>query len=48
MNVNIQTVHFDADPKLKSYIEKETFKVISGSMTGLRKSRCVPLNFDSS
>ena len=27
MNVNIQTVHFDADSKLKSYIEKKLSKL---------------------
>ncbi|CAN5181367.1 hypothetical protein BH11BAC5_BH11BAC5_48240 [soil metagenome] len=27
MNVNIQTVHFDADVKLKSYIEKKLSKL---------------------
>ncbi len=27
MNVNIQTVHFDADVKLKSYIEKKLGKL---------------------
>lgn len=27
MNVNIQTVHFDADAKLVSYIEKKLIKV---------------------
>lgn len=27
MNVNIQTVHFDADSKLKSYIEKKLTKL---------------------
>jgi putative sigma-54 modulation protein len=27
MNVNIQTVHFDADSKLKSYIEKKLAKL---------------------
>ena len=29
MNVNIQTVHFDADVKLKSYIEKKMSKLFS-------------------
>ncbi|MBC7626701.1 HPF/RaiA family ribosome-associated protein [Ferruginibacter sp.] len=28
MNVNIQTVHFDADVKLKSYIEKKLSKLL--------------------
>jgi putative sigma-54 modulation protein len=27
MNVNIQTVHFDADTKLVSYVEKKLFKL---------------------
>ena len=27
MNVNIQTVHFDADSKLVSYVEKKLFKL---------------------
>ena len=28
MNVNIQTVHFDADSKLKNYIEKKLSKLL--------------------
>ena len=29
MNVNIQTVHFDADVKLKSHIEKKIEKLLA-------------------